>query len=209
MPILQFLVLTIQRLIFLPSAHVSIFILAGSLLYSLRHIFQKKNRHLTPLTYSLIWTLSMLLIVTVGKTPSQAYVYTLYPLIIILCAQVCGSILTHETKRAWLLYVLIFTLGSINCVSLVRSNYLMGTAGGYGAPFVERKKLAETIVAQSEGKPYSLKVVGPGEQFTSTGMYMEYLTWLLGHPPTAGAKKTFEIYEKDGKLQMRSFELLQ
>lgn len=199
-----FMAVSAQRLIFFPSAALSLIILGLSLMFALWYSLRYVKTWKDPLIYTVLWTLCMILVVTAGKTPSHAYIYTLYPLVIMLLAQVLG-VLIHVLEKSKVFVIgLVCIVGVINCWTLVQSNYLMGVRGGYGAPLSARIKLAQTIIDDAEGASYSLKVVGPGANFSSTPMYMEYLTWWLGNAPTAGeSKKIYEIFEQDGQLRMR------
>ncbi|MBP9797966.1 glycosyltransferase family 39 protein [Candidatus Woesebacteria bacterium] len=195
-PIMKFLSQMIHRLIFLPSSFLSIFFFLGMFVIALQKSILKKFSFKDPLVYTTIWTLLMLLIVIFGKTPSDAYVFTLFPLIIMMGAQVVSIF-----QSKWVLF-LIAGIGFFNCISLVRSNYLMGVKGGYGAPLSARIALVKEVVSDSDGSHYAIKVVGPGSQFTSTGMYFDYISGWQGRPPVSkNPKKIYEIYEKDGILR--------
>ncbi len=191
-PIVKFLIQTVQRLLYLPSWLVSSGIFIGVLISALRI---RKSSYKDPLTYTLMWMIGMFGIVIAGKTPSDAYVYTLFPLIIMLCAQVVAH-------YRWFVCMMCI-IGIINCAYIVNSNYLMGIPGGYGAPLSARIKLVENVISDTQGSSYAIKVVGPGEQFSSTGMYFEYIAGWLGHAPVKeNPVKTYEIYEKDGQLEI-------
>lgn len=195
-PILKFLAQMIQRLIFLPSSILSILFFSGMLVIALQKSILKKISYKDPMVYTTIWTLLMFLIVIFGKTPSDAYVFTLFPLIIMMGAQVVSIF-----QSKWV-FVLIAGIGLFNCVLLVKSNYLMGVKGGYGAPLSARITLVEEVISDSDGSPYAIKVVGPGSQFASTGMYFDYIAGWQGRPPVSkNPKKIYEIYEKDGILR--------
>lgn len=198
-PILRFMSQTIQRLIFLPSLPISIGLFGSALVVALNRIFSTRITTYDSLTYITIWLIAMLGIVIAGKTPSDAYVYTLFPLIIMLCAHVLGSMNVTLTLVATLCIALI------NCITLVKSQYLMGVAGGYGAPLSVRISGVQDVIFGTHGSSYNIKVVGPGSQFSSTGMYFEYISKWLGHPPSQNPSKIlYEIYEKDGQLRVKN-----
>lgn len=195
-PIMKFLSQMIQRLIFLPSSLISTILFSAIIFRALQKSILMKLSYKDPLAYTTIWMVLMLLIVIFGKTPSDAYVFTLFPLIIMMGAHVVSI---YRSKSVLILTV---GIGLINCVSLVKSNYLMGVPGGYGAPLSARITLVKEVVTDADGSPYAIKVVGPGSQFSSTGMYFDYIAGWQGRSPVSkNPKKIYEKYEKDGILR--------
>lgn len=204
LPIMIFLAQTIQRLIFLPSLFVSIGLFLSALALAIRHIYIKRTSYKDPITYVTLWTMSMFGIVIAGKTSSDAYVYTLFPLVIMLCAQIAASIKIRKALIGAL------SIAVINVILLVQSQYLMGIPGGYGAPLHARIALVQDVITDAHGEPYAIHVAGPGAQFSSTGMYFDYIAGWLGQAPvTYNPKRIYEIYEKDGKLCMKRIPLFQ
>jgi len=203
-PILRFMGQTIQRLIFFPSLPISIGLFASVLMIALKKIYRTRTTIYDPQTYITVWLVSMLGIVIVGKTPSDAYVYTLFPLVIMLCAFVLGSM------NVTLALVATLCIAFFNCISLIKSQYLIGVPGGYGASLSARISGVQAVISDTHGSAYNIRVVGPGSQFSSTGMYFEYIAKWLGHPPSHyPSKKQYEIYEKDGQLRMKNVSLSQ
>jgi hypothetical protein len=138
------------------------------------------------------------------KTASEAYLPMLFPIIILILADLFGR-LTTDSRLQYAGYLLLGMLVSINVSSLLSQNYLMGIPrGGYGPTFVERMQVARTIVKEAGGNRYTIKGVGEGSQFASYTMNYEYLTWWLGNAPVKDEQKLqFIIDETPEKILLQ------
>jgi len=199
---ITFVVDSFGRLIYLSDKTVALVIglLAGTwLLFIKRNTKQFADSSVTFLT--LFFVLPLLGII-VNQTPSDAYLFILFPSLFVLVAAVLSR-LTHKINK-WLMVVVIGLLGIVNCVFLVQNNYLMGGGKTYGYTLEQRMSAAKVVISLADEKSYTLKGEGSGSQFESFTMNYQYLLWYLKHPVTEkNAELSFTILETSNGIIVR------
>jgi len=189
----------LQRLVFLPHGVVALFLLLISVIYALmgvyKQVFTKKVS--VGLVLCLIWFIPTVIFYFGNKTPSEAYLPMLFPVIFILIAYFLSSVL----KRKLLVVIVVGSICVLNSIYLIKDSYFTSRPGAL--TLENRENAAGKIIIQSDGDAYSLVGTGIGSQFESFVMPYEYLVWYLGQPSVkTGAQKVFILEEKPSGLKI-------
>ena len=147
-------------------------------------------------------TVIPLAVVLLNDTPAEGYIIMLIPLLILLTARGV-DLIAGGPKRSIIISILVGIMIVSNLILLLGSSYYVGVSPGYGARFDDRKQTAKYIMKQACCGPFKLKGEGPGSEFESYTMNIEYLLWYLGKPSQKSAKKIFTIYEDQGKQYVK------
>jgi GT2 family glycosyltransferase len=139
-----------------------------------------------------------------GKTPSDAYLPMIFPVVILITSLVLEKMtrsipgkIANLRLNNFLLIILLAAAASINSYELIHQNYFTV----HTATLSEKQKIARQIVQITQGKSYNLKGKGPGSQFESFTMPYQYLTWQLGHPPSS-KKQQIQIIIEESKTKI-------
>lgn len=112
-----------------------------------------------------------------SHTASEAYIPMLLPLFYLLSAAVVAMLFGKARIIAILLLV---SIGLCNTYAILQTNYFLK---GSSEPFAYQVHIARDIVVLSNGEPYQLQFIGPGDKFASSTMQYAYLAWWLGSGP--------------------------
>lgn len=199
--LLKFLFVYWQRFIFLPNSivggSIGIFVI-GYFIVNKQLFFNNRA-----VLLSAIFLLIVFFGFLVARTTSEAYIPMFLPEVIFMLAVCISWILSTKYSLVFLLVVFLYTI--VNSLTLLQTNYLLGSVNGYGATFIQRMDVAKKIVTNADGKPYNLVGKGQGSQFASFTMNTAYLTWWLGHPPVNSKQKLqFILQETNGQLRLHS-----
>lgn len=156
-------------------------------------LLQLRKTFSMPLFILLFFTVIITFGFIVNKTPSEAYL----PLFFVFIPLIVSHFLTTRIPK-----IIVFLL----VAGILLSNiwYIFHSQYRVDIPFSRRVEVAEKIVRDAQGKPFSLLARGTGSQFESTTMNTEYLTWWKGgHPQKKMQRLEFLLYETPGKLEVR------
>jgi len=182
--VINFLSVSIQKLIFEQNLYIALLILVVSLIYLVFKLKKKQE------TADLI--LFLLLLVSFGgillnQTPSDAYLPIVFPLVII-----CVSIFLYYLFSLNKLLVVLLVLIVVFNVQSVLRNDMVSDLG-------KRLQAVNKIIALTKHGEYNLIGVGSGSQFSSFTMNYEYLLWLKGNSPSHKTQKEKIIIREVGK----------
>lgn len=196
----------VRRLLFLPSSVIAVAIFLGSSAFFGLTVYRgvKRAKGGDRVSYVLLGWFFLTGIVgfLATKTASEAYLPLLFPSII-LVESLCFTFLFRRPSTRIITGIFVFFLISANIFFLLRQQYFMGVPGGYGPTFTERMRAAQFIVNAAGKNSYTIQGVGPGSQFSSFTMNYAYLTWWLGHGPSATGRKIFILSESPTKVTVR------
>lgn len=201
---LQFVLKSNQQLIFLQNTIVALIITLISFFYFYKKLFYqlKTNQYKKNyILFSIIVTTSLLCFFVV-KTPSDAYLPMLFPLVIFVIAFWFDSLFKIRIiKNITIMSIVIISF--VNSYTLLSRNFTLNT-DSYYASFRERVSVAKKIVKEADGKEYNLVGRGEGSQFESYTMNYQYLTWWLGKGPSnKNEKLKFEISDTRKGIQVK------
>lgn len=186
----------INKIIFLPSAVVALFIFFLSFVTLFLTSLKSKNKNYKTL---FLVILVPLLVFLINKTPSEAYLPILFPQVILMVAVLFDELI--RIKKTWFVISSLIAIVSLNTYSLLSKNYLMNR--GYGLTFRERLNASKDIINKSGDEEYNLIGRGEGSQFESFTMNYKYLTWYLGNPPSSKKENIkIEVYEKNNLINV-------
>jgi 4-amino-4-deoxy-L-arabinose transferase-like glycosyltransferase len=197
--VFQFLANNYQRLVYLPNSFVSSVLALlsfGYLIILLKKQFTNKKYDVSVLL------LGVLCIVTIGgvlatKTPSDAYLPMLFPLIILVLSLFFARLLSNKTTSKLLIGCVIMLIGFMNVYTLLELHYYTEK----GATFSDKIAVAKQIVSEANGRGYNLKGKGNGSQFASFTDTYKYLTWWQGNAPSEKKEKLqFVVTESAKKI---------
>ena len=191
-----------KRFIFLPNGFVALTIS----LYSIFYIFFKMYKDLrekksTPYIFISFCFLVPLVGLFVNKTPSEAYLPMLFPMLTIMVGVGIDKLLSVN-KLSVIVSILFVLFILANSNSLPSKKYLMSEPYGYGVPFSERLRVVEIIVTAADNKKYQLIGMGEGSKFESFTMNYQYLLWWKSRnePVKEMVDTTYYIEEKNGTI---------
>lgn len=190
------------RLVFLPNNSVALLITIASLGFFMFQVLKKEKEEYVLLALGSSIGIGIFIL---NKTPSEAYLPLIYPVILIIIALVVDFY--SKKKYGVIVYGLIGVFCIFNTQSLIANNYLIGGKVGYGPSFVDRLNIARKIVTLAKSTPYEIKGTGIGSEFPSFTMNYEYLTWYLKNPPSKNPTLQFIIEEKDGTIVLHTHPL--
>lgn len=195
----------LNRLIFIPSSLMALFIFSLSLILFLFDFF--KNRSLKNSNLSKMIIFLGLGIPFLGffanQTASEAYLPLLFPLSIILVAYFF-DFLWQKISFKIIPFVFISIIVIFNIFYLTSLDFLVPTS----LTFTKRLKAARTIIQKSKGRDYNLEGKGKGSEFTSFTANYEYLVWWLGQAPSEKkAALTILVSEESEDIKVERKEL--
>ena len=170
-----------KKLIFIPNVVFSFALTLISFLYllfiNLLNFFQKNSKE----QYALLLLFILFLFggLIVSKTPSGAYLMSLFVPVIIMIS----LLLEHLSKYKYVYFILILLviyISLVNSVYLIYNNYYLGLDKGYGPSFKERINVAKYMIKDSDSKSFTVYGKGEGSSFESFTMNYQYLTWYYG-----------------------------
>jgi len=171
----------LKKLIFIPNVVFSFALTLISFLYllfiNLLNFFQKNSKE----QYALLLLFILFLFggLIVSKTPSGAYLMSLFVPVIIMIS----LLLEHLSKYKYVYFILILLviyISLVNSVYLIYNNYYLGLDKGYGPSFKERINVAKYMIKDSDSKSFTVYGKGEGSSFESFTMNYQYLTWYYG-----------------------------
>lgn len=180
---ISFAVNSNQQLIFAHKKYIALLIFLASTVYLVNITFTNvisKKYHRELLTFTLIFTVSILGFIFI-KTPSQAYLPMLFPVVILTTAFFWNGICDYFSGKSSYLFIAI-----IAGIAIINSIYQIISLNKSTETFSRQINLAKQIIRQSSGKEYNL--IGP-KGFETFYLNYEYLTWWLGHPPSKEKQK--------------------
>lgn len=190
--LINFLIISIQKLIFSNNVYLSTLVFVVSIIYLIYLSYKKNDASYRILLFLLIVGLGGIL---VNQTPSDAYLPIVFPLVIIGISILLNFLLSLNK----LTVILIMLIVAFN-LQISLSNDLSNDLG-------KRVQAANKIIVLTKGKEYNLIGVGTGSQFESFTMNYEYLLWLKGNPPSHKKQKTkIVIKETDKEIIIKKYD---
>lgn len=186
----------LQKLVFLPHGIFALLLLLISFAYVLFILYKKYTKHSieSGLLLSILWFTLTVVFYFGNKTPSEAYLPMLFPVVFLLISYFLSGVFR---ARALLLLV-VGVIASVNIVYLLKDNYLTTNPGSLTMEI--RKKAVKKIINDSNGQSYYLAGKGSGSQFESFLMPYEYLAWYADHPPTETKRARVFMLEEKGDI---------
>lgn len=192
-----------QKLLFLLSGSIAMFMFLASIIYVLAFMHKRKseNQVESPLVILFLFLTIPLGGFLVNQTPSEAYLPVLFPTVIVAASLLIDYFLNFK-KFYFFTLLLLITIPSLNIYYLISQNYFAGK-GMYGPTFQNRIQAAQCILQIANEKRYSLIGKGKGSQFESFTMNYEYLLWWMGHPLSfKNAQLQFVIQESSSGIKI-------
>lgn len=187
-----------QKLIFLPHGVIALGLLITSVVYALQILIKQiiERKVNAGLLLSILWFTLTIIFYFGNKTPSEAYLPMLFPVVFILIAYFLSALL-----RGRLLFIIIIGIICIlNVVYLLKDNYL--TSNPSSVTLQMRENITQKIIVDSSGNPFQIKGKGSGSQFESFLMPYEYLLWLDGYAPSKTKQENvFILEEREGRVK--------
>jgi 4-amino-4-deoxy-L-arabinose transferase-like glycosyltransferase len=191
-----------KRFIFLPNGNVALVVSLSSIFYLFFKVYKNIQEKKSTVYAFIFLCFSVPLIgLFVNKTPSEAYLPMLFPMLIVIIA-VCVDKLLSVSKLTSIVYILFVLFIFANSNSLLSKNYLINGPYGYGVSFSKRLQVVEKIIVDSGSKKYQLIGMGEGSEFESFTMNYEYLLWWKSKNKSVKemVDTTYYIEEKNGTI---------
>ncbi len=190
-PVLNFLAVNIQNLVLENGYFIGplLFVLSMALLFYIT-VIKNKFRIENPNSTLLFLLLFSLFGILVNQTPSGAYLFILFPLVV-FCIALFFDFLIDIKRMKYFVILLLIIISMSNIVSIYKNDHI--------PEFKNRLKAASEIISLSGNKEYNLIGKGEGSQFRSFTMNYEYLLWWKGYPVSANPVKTKIIVWETGK----------
>ena len=191
-----------KRFIFLPNGLAALAVSLSSILYiflkAYKNIQEKKSTSYVFISFCFLVPLVGLF---ANKTPSEAYLPMLFPMLVIIVGVSVDKLLSIN-KFIVVVSILFVLFVFANSSSLLSKNYLMSESYGYGISFSERLRVVERIIKEADNKKYQLIGMGEGSAFESFIMNYQYLLWWKSkNEPVKGMVETiYYIEEKNGTI---------
>lgn len=189
--IIGFLVDNFGKMVFSYSSVIASLIVLFSFLIICTKIFTvKRNKTEDSLLVLLLLLMFSILGIVVNKTPSDAYLPMIFPLIIISVALMFEYALnTKIIKYFSFVLIMIIVLSNVYVVLKLDKENKFGNLTGD----------VNKILKITDKKEYNLVGKGVGSQFASFTMNYEYLLWWKGYPPSKDNVKLKIYIISDGK----------
>ncbi|OGH02455.1 MAG: hypothetical protein A2798_02240 [Candidatus Levybacteria bacterium RIFCSPHIGHO2_01_FULL_37_17] len=201
---LNYFYIFFQKLLFLPSAFVATMMIFLSLFFLVfKAIKNNKEKHIYAILFFSILTLLASTYLT--KSPADAYLMSMFVLILIPVSLLLKSIASKTNY--FLIFFVVLIISAINYYCLISNNYLLGFNKGYGATFKDRMGTASYIVESSGNKKFSIQGRGEGSEFESFTMGYDFLTWYIGKGPSDDFDLLYIIEESPNEIRIERKEL--
>ena len=161
-----------------------VFILFG---FGMYHLFNRNyiRKNVGVQTLIVILVLGYLAIFFHGDPPRHYYM-PLYPVLIVLVAYFIDK--TIEAKRLFG-YLIVGIIIAAGTISIHEDSWLDNSSGLIESRLVtydEQVKISEAIVNDAEGKTFTLRRVGGGDEFEGDfAQNYQYLMWRMGNEPVS------------------------
>lgn len=199
----------ISRMVF-PMSQI---IVALVILVALFFLIKNRNEFYLKKEYQLvilIWLIIPLAGFLVHSKPGTAYFPVVYPSVILLIAYMWYCLL--RIKKVFIL-LFLFML-ALNTSLLVRENFFLATyksqqlpklvGYSYGYNLHVRKDVAEAIITDAKGRPFSIRGGGFLADIRTGVDNYKYLIWYQGVEESSNSKLVYIIYENTSEVKNRA-----
>lgn len=189
----------LQKLVFLPHGAVAFTLLLLSTVYMLMVIYRQIVRSTVSvgLVICSLWFILTIIFYFGNKTPSEAYLPMLFPVVFLLIAFFLNSVV----KKTYYLFILVSIICILNSVYLLKDNYF--TSNPIGLTLRARQVMVEKIITDSNSRSFQIYGTGVGSEFESFTMPYEYLSWYLGNPTRkTNSNNVFILEERAGRVRV-------
>jgi hypothetical protein len=190
MEISRFLNNFLSQIVFVKSVLLSLILSGASVAYVVYKSVGEKMSGANTTVALIILVLVMGIIVS--KTPSDAYLPSLFVPIVFAIAIFLGR-LSKTKKLLIFLCTLVIFLNIVNAYLLISNKYFLDK--GRGISIKQRIDAVKYMIENSGGRSFQIVGVGKGSQFQSYIMNYEYLAWYYGKEAKENAKIKFVISE--------------
>lgn len=168
----EFGLLSLQKLIFAPSALIALFIFTVAVIYLGVKVYREK--HLVSSKFLLLFLLlTSIAGILINQTPSDAYLPIVFPFVIFTVAIFFARLLNNKFFAVTVILLLALIM-EVNSFQAWQNDL---------KPELKNRLIAtDEIIALSGGREYNLIGKGDGSQFASFTMNYQYLLWWKGHP---------------------------
>jgi 4-amino-4-deoxy-L-arabinose transferase-like glycosyltransferase len=188
--VINFLLISIQKIIVSSSLLISTTIFISSILYVFLKLYKERFKTENPNYIVFVFLLFSLLGIIINQTPSEAYLPVTFVMIILLVAIFFDFLLNVKKIRYFIMFFLF---------AILLSNFLTAFKKTYIPDIKTREEAADKIISLTNGNSFNLIGKGPGSQFRSFTMNYEYLLWWKGHQVSAKGEKIKVILTEDSK----------
>lgn len=197
-----------KNLIFIPNGIFTLALSIISFFYlffiNILNYIRKKYKEQYVLMFLFVTFLLAGLIV--GKTPSGAYLMSLFIPVIIMVS----LLFEYLSKYKYVYFILIFLvlyIGLVNSIYLIYNNYYLGLDKGYGPSLKERTDLAKYMIKDSGDKSFTVYGKGEGSNFESFTMNYQYLTWYYGKEyKKRGGEIVYILEEFSNRIKIKKID---
>lgn len=174
----------IRKLIYMQNGILSLIIFLLSLVVVFYKLFREKVNKSENLEVFLIVIIFLFLIggILVSKTPSDAYLMSLF-IPSILLVSVMFDYITNNKKRYLLVLLIVLSISLLNMYHLISNDYFTGVRKNFGPNLLDRTKTVKDIIKDSGDKSITVIGRGEGSQFESFTDNYKYLLWYYGKNP--------------------------
>lgn len=186
-----------QKLVFIPNAILAFSVISISfpfLIYKNFQIYVKKSGDIS---YQILLILIIFLLggIIIGKTPSDAYLYSIIIPFIIMISIFLNKISKVKYGFAAVLLIL-FLISFFNVINVLSSNYYLVKSSPQNGEF-NRFDSSRYMVKNAYGQVFRIVGKGPGSKFQSFTAPYEFFSWYLGGRINKQAKLTYVLYESN------------
>jgi len=194
--VIRFLLQNIQKIVFEANQAIALFLFSLSVAITANGLLKKNKFTLeNPKLLLLIFLIISIGGILINKSPSDAYLPIIFPLVILLVAIFFDYLISKKRIRA--ISIIFFFL-------IIVLNGYVSYKSTLTNEFAKRVNTVNEIINLTNGEEYNLVGKGPGSQFKSFTMNYEYLLWWKGHPPTnKNVKLKIIISEKQNGIIIR------
>ena len=187
--VLDFLRINIQNLIFEKGGIIGVLIFVVSVIFLLYSAVIKNKFRVENSEFVLMFLLLFSFLgIIANQTPSGAYLFILFPLIIFSSALLLDYLMSYKNFKYFVI-LLLAVISLFNIYSIYKNDQI--------PEFKNRLAAANRIISLSGNKEYNLIGKGEGSQFRSFTMNYEYLLWWKGHPVSLNTAGTKIIISED------------
>lgn len=188
LPLIYYLWINYQKLLYPLSAQISLFLLLGSIglfVFSLKRKFYFNY-------FIIISVFALLTAVFINKSLSDAYLPAFFPFVILI-ASVFFERLTNMKSINYIVLFFFLIIISFNSMYLVATIFFSNK----NYSFAKRMEAVDKIVNMVKDQKYNISGIGEGSQFKSFTMNYEYLLWWEKHPASNNPQKIKIIISED------------
>lgn len=171
----------IRKLIYIQNGILSLIIFLLSLAVVFYKFFKEKVTKDQNLGIFIVTIIFLFLVggILVSKTPSEAYLMSLF-IPSILLVSIMFDYIANSKKKYLLVLCIVLLISFLNMYNLISNDYFTGIKNNFGPNFLDRVKTVKEIIKESKEKSITVIGRGEGSQFESFTDNYKYLLWYYG-----------------------------